>query len=81
MEQNKTWVKYLKVTLLNAKWIMLGVLLLNLFPFGYLDKMTSSYGLGDEETFWGAAIVITIILLFVYDKKWKELVEKICKSI
>ena len=81
MEQNKSWVKYLKVTLLNAKWIMLGVLLLNLFPFGYLDKMTSSYGLGDEEALWGAVIVIVTILLFVYDKKWKEIVEKICNSI
>lgn len=35
MTQTKTWVKMVRTILYNAKWIILGLLLLNLFGFGY----------------------------------------------
>ena len=36
MKQTNLVVKFIRQLLLNAKWIMLGILLLNLFVFGYL---------------------------------------------
>lgn len=48
MAQTKSWVKIVRTILYNAKWIMLGLLLLNLFGFGYWNKMMR-YGLCDEE--------------------------------
>lgn len=78
--KQKTWLKIVRLVLLNAKWVMFGILLLNLFAFGYWDKINTS-GLDDEEIFWGAVIVIALILFAVFDKKWKGVVNKICDSI
>ncbi len=76
MERAK-WVNVLKVTLYNAKWIMIGVLLLNLFVFGYWEKIVNT-GLGGEETLWGAIMVVVIVLFFIFDKVWKNICDKIC---
>lgn len=80
MKQSKTWVNIVRFILCNAKWIMLVILLLNLFAFGYLEKMTER-GLGDEETLLGAVIVIVMVLFFVFDKTWKRVCNKICDSL
>lgn len=80
MKQSKTWVNFVRFILCNAKWIMLVILLLNLFAFGYWEKMAES-GLGDEETLWGSVIVIVMILFFVFDKTWKRICNKICDSL
>ena len=80
MEQSKTWVNIVRFILCNAKWIMLVILLLNLFAFGYWDKMSES-GLGGEETLLGAVIVIVMGLFFVFDKRWKIVCNKICNSL
>lgn len=80
MRQSKTWVNIVRFILCNAKWIMLAILLLNLFAFGYWEKMSES-GLGDEETLWGSVIVIVMILFFIFDKTWKRICNKICGSL
>ena len=80
MAKNKVWVKWLRAILLNAKWIMLALLLLNMFGFGYLEKMTAR-GLGGEETFWGGVMIILLILFFVFDKVWKKICDNICNSL
>lgn len=80
MKQSKTWVNIVRFILYNAKWIMLVILLLNLFAFGYWEKM-SERGLGDEETLWGAVIVIVMVLFFVFDKAWKRVCNKICDAL
>lgn len=77
MAQTKSWVKVLKAILYNAKWIMIALLLLNLFAFGYWEKMTEG-SFGGEETLLGLVMVIVIILLFVFNKAWKNLCDKIC---
>lgn len=77
MKQSKSWVNIVRFILYKAKWIMLVILLLNLFAFGYWRKMFTS-GLGDEETLWGTVIVIVMILFFVFDKTWKRICNKIC---
>ena len=51
MKQTNLVIKFIRWLLLNVKWIMLGILLLNLFAFGYWRKMNER-GLCDEETFW-----------------------------
>lgn len=76
----QTTIKIIRLLLLNAKWIMLGILLLNLFVFGYWSQMTE-YGLCVEETFWGIVIVAALVAFFAFDKVWKKLVEKICSII
>ncbi len=80
MKQSKTWVNIVRLILCNAKWIMLAILLLNLFAFGYWDKMSES-GLGGEETLWGSIIVVVMVLFFVLDKTWKKICNKICSSL
>lgn len=76
MAQIKSCVKMVRAILYNAKWIMLAVLLLNLFAFGYWEKMNER-GLGGEETLCGSVILIMFILFFVFDKAWKRLCDKI----
>jgi len=56
---------------------MLAILFLNLFAFGYWEKMVTS-GLGGEESLWGSVIVIVMVLFFVFDKTWKRICNKIC---
>lgn len=80
MKQFNSTIKIIRLLLLNAKWIILGILLLNLFVFGYWSKMTEQ-GLCDEETFWGIVIVAALVALLVFDKVWKRIVEKICSVI
>ena len=77
MKQTNLVVKFIRQLLLNAKWIMLGILLLNLFVFGYLRKMNDQ-GLCDEETFWGIVIIVVLVVLFVFDRVWKKIVNKNC---
>lgn len=77
MKQTNLVVKFIRLLLLNAKWIMLGILLLNLFVFGYLRKMNEQ-GLCDEETFWGIALIVVLVVLFVFDRVWKKIVNKNC---
>lgn len=80
MKQTNSWIKIIRLLLLNAKWIMLGILLLNLFVFGYWNKMNEQ-GLCDEETFWGAVIVVVLIAFFIFDRIWRKIINKICDSI
>lgn len=77
MKQTNLVVKFIRLLLLNAKWIMLGILLLNLFVFGYLRKMNDR-GLCEEETLWGIVIIVVLVVLFVFDRVWKKIVNKIC---
>lgn len=80
MKQSKTLVNIVRFILSNGKWIMLVILLLNLFAFGYWEKMYER-GLGGEETLWGAIIVVVMVLFFVFDKVWKRACNKICDSL
>ena len=80
MALTKSWVKIVCTILYNAKWIMLCLLLLNLFGFGYWAQMTE-HGLGDEETLWGGVMIIALVLFFVFDKAWKKLCDKICNTL
>lgn len=80
MAHIKSWVKVVRIILYNAKWIMLGLLLLNLFGFGYWEQM-SVHGLGGEETLWGVVMLIVFILLSVFDKEWKKICNKICNAL
>lgn len=80
MARTESWIKIVKAIFCNAKWIMLGLLLLNLFVFGYWEQL-SEYGLGGEETLWGLVMLVVLILLFVFDKAWKRLVDRICDSL
>lgn len=80
MKQINFLIKIIRLLLLNAKWIMLGILILNLFVFGYWNKMNEQ-GLCDEETFWGAVIVVVLIASFILDRVWKKIVNRICGSI
>lgn len=80
MARTESWIKIVKAIFSNAKWIMLGLLLLNLFVFGYWEQL-SEYGLGGEETLWGLVMLVVLILLFVFDKAWKRLVDRICNSL
>lgn len=80
MAQTRSWVKVVRAILYNAKWIMLCLLLLNLFGFGYWEKMTE-HGLGGEETLWGGVMLIVLILFFVFDKAWKNICDKICNAL
>lgn len=80
MAQTKSWVKIVCTILYNAKWIMVCLLLLNLFGFGYWEQMTE-HGLGDEETLWGGVMIIALVLFFVFDKAWKKLCDKICNTL
>ena len=79
MKQTNLCIKIIRLLLLNAKWIMLGILLLNLFVFGYWSKMNER-GLDDEETFWGIVIIVVLVALFVFDSVWKKIVNKICSN-
>lgn len=69
-------IKGLKLVLLNVKWIMLVILLLNMFPFGYWKKMNEQ-GLCSEEEFWAVIIVVTLVLFFIFDRVWKKIVNKV----
>ena len=71
----KTWIKMVKVILYNAKWIMAGLLFLNLFGFGYWEKACEGF-LDGEETLWGSVMVIATILFTVFNKKWKSLCKR-----
>lgn len=73
-------MKTIEKILLNAKWIMFVILLLNIFVFGYGRKMMESR-LCAEEEFWGTIIVVTLFLFFVFDRFWKKLINKIFDSI
>lgn len=73
MKANLT--KGLKLVL-NVKWIMLVVLLLNMFSFGYWKKMNEQ-GLCGEEEFWTVIIVVTLVLFFIFDRVWKKSVNKV----
>lgn len=75
MAQTKSWIKIVKAIFYNAKWIMLCILLLNLFGFGYWEQMTE-HGLGEEETLWGGVIVGVLVLFFVFDKMWQKIIDK-----
>ena len=75
MKQANLVIKFIRLLLLNVKWLMLGILLLNLFAFGYWRKMTER-GLCDEETFWGTVIIIVLLVFFVFDRVWKKIVNK-----
>ena len=77
MAHTKKKKKIARAILFNAKWIILGLLLLNLFGFGYWEQM-NEYGLGGEELLWGAVMVIILILIVVFDKAWKNICNKIC---
>ncbi len=77
MAHTKSRQKIARAILFNAKWIILGLLLLNLFGFGYWEQM-NEYGLGGEELLWGAVMVIILILIVVFDKAWKNICNKIC---
>lgn len=79
MKQTNSCIKIIRLLLLNAKWIMLGILLLNLFVFGYWSKMNER-GLCDEETFWGIVIIVVLIVFFIFDRGWKKIVNKICSN-
>lgn len=76
MKQTNSCIKIIRLLLLNAKWIMLGILLLNLFVFGYWSKMNER-GLCDEETFWGIVIIVVLVVFFIFDSVWKKIVNKI----
>lgn len=80
MDKAKSWVNIVKITLFNLKWIMLLILVLNLFAFGYLEKMTA-VGLSDEEAVWGVVLIVAMVLLFVFDKPWKKICNKICEML
>ena len=80
MKQKNLCIRIIRLILLNAKWIMLGILLLNLFVFGYWNKINER-GLGDEETFWGIVIIVALIVCVIFDRGWKQTVNKICDSI
>lgn len=80
MAQKKSWIKIVRTILYNAKWIMLCLLLLNLFGFGYWQKM-AEHGLGGEETLWGGVMIIALFLLSVFDKAWKKVCDKICDAL
>lgn len=79
MKQTNSCIKIIRLLLLNAKWIMLGILLLNLFVFGYWSKMNEQ-GLCDEETFWGIVIIVVLVAFFIFDSVWKKIVNKICSN-
>lgn len=72
-----------RTILFNMKWIMVGILCLNLFCFGYFDKLYTPYsqGMDTESWFWGIIIIAITILLFACDKGWKKLCLKICDFI
>lgn len=80
MARTESWVKMVKAIFYNAKWIMLGILLLNLFVFGYWEKLSES-GLGGEESLWGLVMLVVLGMLFFFDKAWKRLVDRICDSL
>ena len=73
-------MKTIKKILLNAKWIMFVILLLNIFVFGYGRKFMESR-LCAEEEFWGTIIVVALFLFFVFDRFWKKFINKIFDSI
>lgn len=79
MKQTNLVIKFIRLLLLNVKWIMLGILLLNLFAFGYWRKMNER-GLCDEETFWGTVIIVVLLVFFIFDRVWKKIVNKICSN-
>lgn len=73
-------MKTIEKILLNAKWIMFVILLLNISVFGYGRKFMESR-LCAEEEFWGTIIVVALFLFFVFDRFWKKLINKIFDSI
>ena len=80
MDKAKLWVNIVKIALFNLKWIMFLILVLNLFAFGYLEKMTA-VGLCVEETVWGVVLIVAMFLLFAFDKSWKKICNKICEML
>ncbi|MDD6702563.1 MAG: hypothetical protein PUE35_08260 [Bacteroidales bacterium] len=80
MATEKTCVKVVRTILNNAKWVIAGVIVLNLFGFGYLSDMING-GLGVEETFWAVVMLVILVLLLVFDKAWKKICDKICDAL
>lgn len=73
------FVTLLSILLRNAKWIMLFTLIAN--ALAYMDQATSSYGLGGEYYFWGFIMALVTVLLFVFNKTWIAISDKITDMI
>ncbi len=64
----------LSILLRNCKWIILALLIGNTI---YYWEQMSTVGLGDEETFWGSVMVVSTVLLFIFNKTWITISDKI----
>lgn len=68
----------LSAVLYNLKWTLVVIIVINL-PL--LDRATSSYGLGDEEAFWSTLIVAVTLCLFIFNKKWQSVCDRITDAL
>lgn len=79
MKKAKSWViNIVKFTLFNLKWIVFGMLVPYLLFC--LEKGTA-VGLSDEEAVWLNVLIVATVLLFVFDKRWKKIYNKICEML
>lgn len=75
-------MKILRKILYNLKWI--GVVLSVAYGLSFVECATDGSGISSSEeyvmyTFWTS--LITTIVLFIFDKKWTELCDKILEYI
>lgn len=69
----------LSAVLYNLKWILVVIIVINFLPL--LERATSSYGLGDEEAFWSTLIVAVTLCLFIFNKKWQSVCDRITDAL
>lgn len=67
-------VTLLNILLRNAKWILLVIILGNAL---FLFEDATSHGLDDETTFWSIVSIVVLVILFVFNKTWMAISDKI----
>lgn len=72
------FVTFLNILLRNTKWWLLLIFISNAL---IMLEAATAHGLGDEETFWGVTMVIAIVLLFIFNKTWIIISDKITDII
>ena len=70
-------MEFIKKILKQAKWIMLPFTIITFLSF--IEAATDSDGIDSFEEglmYWAWTLLIVNVLLFAYDKKWQNLINK-----